>query len=111
MVDSRAKNAMLAYLKSRQPGDGGNKWFWMPYDMDTALGINNEGLLVFNYDKEDTDHQEGGLNVFNGQDSLMWTNVRDAFAGEIGSMYTKLRTGKFISFDLIEKAFEEHQGK
>ena len=27
LVDSRAKNAMLTYLKSRQPGDGGDKWF------------------------------------------------------------------------------------
>lgn len=25
LVDSRAKNAMLTYLKSRQPGDGGDK--------------------------------------------------------------------------------------
>ena len=27
LVDSRAKNAMLTYLKGRQPGDGGDKWF------------------------------------------------------------------------------------
>lgn len=27
MVDSRAKNAMMCYYKSRVPGDGGNKWF------------------------------------------------------------------------------------
>ena len=46
--------------------------------MDTALGINNEGLLVFNYDKEDTDHQEGA-NIYNGQESTFWNNLRDAY--------------------------------
>jgi hypothetical protein len=91
MVDSRAKNAMLAYLKSRQPGDGGNKWFWLPYDMDTALGINNEGLLVYNYDREDTDLQEGAF-IFNGQDSTFWMNVRDAFPEELRKMYEDMRT-------------------
>ena len=90
MVDSRAKNAMVAYLKSRQPGDGGNRWFWMPYDMDTALGINNEGLLVYNYDREDTDLQEGAY-IFNGQTSTFWNNVRDAFPTELRAMYESLR--------------------
>jgi len=113
MVDSRAKNAMLAYLKSRQPGDGGNKWFWMPYDMDTALGINNEGLLVFSYDKEDTDLQEGA-NIYNGQASIFWNNLRDAFGPELKQMYADLRTDKgqgkpYWSYDNIEKYFEDHQ--
>ena len=113
MVDSRAKNAMLAYLKSRQSGDGGNKWFWMPYDMDTALGINNEGLLVFNYDKEDTDLQEGAF-IFNGQDSVFWQNVRDAFPKELKTMYNELRAASGSdkvawSYDLVEKYFEDHQ--
>lgn len=91
MVDSRAKNAMVTYLQSRNPGDGGNKWFWLPYDMDTALGINNEGLLVFNYDKEDTDLQEGAF-IYNGQDSTFWQNVRDAFPEELRKMYEDMRT-------------------
>lgn len=37
--------------------------------MDTGLGINNEGLLVYDFDKEDTDTQEGAY-IFNGQDSV-----------------------------------------
>lgn len=91
MVDSRAKNAMVCYYKSRTPGDGGNKWFWLPYDMDTALGINNEGLLVFSYDKEDTDLQEGAY-IYNGQDSTFWQNLRDAFPDELRRMYVELRS-------------------
>jgi len=33
------------------------KVVWLPYDMDTAIGINNSGLLVFGYNLEDIDLQ------------------------------------------------------
>ena len=59
MVDSRAKNAFPSKL-------GGDKWCILPYDFDTALGINNEGALTFSYNLEDTD-QVGTADVFNGQ--------------------------------------------
>lgn len=61
--------------------------------MDTALGINNEGLLVFDYDAEDTD-LVNGANVYNGQASTFWNNIRDAFPTELRDMYTKLRAEK-----------------
>ena len=32
MVDSRAKNAFPSFF-------GSDKWCWLPYDMDTAIGI------------------------------------------------------------------------
>jgi len=113
MVDSRAKNAMLAYLKSHTPGDKGNRWFWLPYDMDTAIGTNNEGLLVFNYDAEDTDIVNGA-NVYNGQASVFWNNLRDAFPTELKQLYRDLRSGAAggdmkWSYDNIEKLFEDHQ--
>jgi hypothetical protein len=38
--------------------------------MDTALGINNMGELVFDYNLEDTDYLDGSA-IFNGQDSVM----------------------------------------
>ncbi|MBP5467682.1 MAG: hypothetical protein J6Z11_00390, partial [Candidatus Riflebacteria bacterium] len=110
MVDSRAKNAFPTYYVSRVPGDGGDRWFWLPYDMDTAIGINNEGKLAFDYNLEDTD-TVNGADVFNGQDSVLWCNLRDAFAGEIGKMYSELRTQRLLSYDLVEQMFEDHQGK
>lgn len=111
MVDSRAKNAFPTYFKSRATGDGGDKWFWLPYDMDTALGINNEGKLVFDYSLEDTDKIDGA-NVFNGQDSVLWNNLRIMFDGEIGELYSTLRTsGSLLSFKEVEKRFEDHQSK
>ena len=38
--------------------------------MDTAIGINNEGKLVFDYNLEDIDKVDGA-DVYNGQDSVM----------------------------------------
>ena len=116
LADSRAKNAFPTYYKSRTPGDGGDHWFWIPYDMDTALGINNEGLLVFDYNLEDTDLVHGAY-VFNGQDSTMWMNVRDAFKDELGELYQTLRARSSNSeevqwsYENVEKYFSDHQSK
>ena len=103
MVDNRAKNA----FPTRYDEDG--KWLILPYDYDTAIGINNEGELKFGYELEDTDLINGN-NVFNGQDSVLYVNMRLAFADEIMEMYKTLRTGDLFSYDEIERRFEEHQG-
>lgn len=87
------------------------KVVFLPYDFDTALGINNEGALVFGYNLEDTDHLTGGANVYNGQDSVLWNNLRDAFGAELKAMYQTLRSQGKWSYNKVEKAFEEHQGK
>lgn len=101
MVDSRAKNFFPSTFD-------GTHWLPLPYDMDTALGINNEGALVFDYDLEDTDTVNGS-NVFNGQNSVLWNNVRDAFADEIKEMYADLRGGTLFNYDTIVKRFADHQ--
>lgn len=87
------------------------KVVWLPYDMDTAIGINNSGLLVFPYNLEDTDLQQGGEFIFNGQDSVMWTNLRDAFGDQIKAMYQQLRSSGALSYDRVEQMFETHQAK
>lgn len=102
MVDNRAKNA----FPTRYDADG--KWLILPYDYDTAIGINNEGELKFGYDLEDIDLVNGN-NVYNGQDSVLYVNMRLAFADEIMEMYKDLRTGDVFSYDEIERRFEEHQ--
>lgn len=87
------------------------KVVWLPYDFDTSIGINNEGALVFDYSLEDTDHIEGGADVFNGQESVVWNNIRDAFGDEIASMYQTLRSQGKLSYNAVETAFENHQNK
>lgn len=87
------------------------KVVWLPYDMDTAIGINNDGQLVFDYRLEDIDYQAGGEPIFNGQDSVIWKNIRAAFADELKTMYQNLRASGALSYDKVEEAFEEHQAK
>ena len=110
MVDSRAKNLFMGFNGSDTPTGrvAPRKATAQPYDMDTGLGTNNEGALVFSPYLEDTDHVSGE-NVFNGQDSTLWVNLRDAFPQEIRRMYQNLRTGDTFNYAAIEKRFEDHQ--
>ena len=101
MVDSRAKNFFPTTYD-------GTHWMPLPYDFDTALGINNEGQLVFDYDLEDTDTVDGA-NVFNGQDSVLWCNLRDAFPEELKTLYAQLRSGTLMGYGPIVQRFAEHQ--
>lgn len=90
-----------------------------PYDMDTAIGTNNSGVLMFSPYLEDTDTVDsvisggdsGGSNapVYNAQDSVIWNNLRDAFRGELTQMYRSLRASKVWSYEEVERRFEAHQ--
>lgn len=108
MVDNRAKNFFPTYDPTIQ------RWWPFPYDMDTAMGINNEGKLVFDYDLEDTD-KVGTADVYNAQGSVLWNNVRDAFPTELAAMYVDLRntsiaTGETpFSYEFVLKRFTDHQ--
>ena len=102
MVDSRAKNAFPTFYNN-------GKVCWLPYDMDTAIGINNEGSLTFGYELEDIDTTETGADVYNGQKSVFWINLRQAFGAELMAMYQKLRSDDVLSYEIVEQMFEEHQ--
>lgn len=101
LADNRAKNLFLTTFD-------GEHWFPIPYDMDTAIGINNEGALVFEYDLEDTD-TPNGANVFTGQNSALWHNVRDCFPNERRTMYQDLRSGEEFNYETINTAMADHQ--
>lgn len=113
MVDSRAKNLFIGFSGGNASGLTviDRKAVAEPYDMDTAIGTNNEGSLVFGYSLEDTDHLTGGADVFNGQESVLWNNIRDAFPVEIAQMYQRLRSQGVLSYANVEKRFEDHQAK
>ena len=83
------------------------------YDNDTALGINNNGELIFPYGKEDTDYTidntpESGF-VFNGAGSVFWNRLRDLCTSEISSIFTTVNENFFSAENLIESfdAFQE----
>ena len=49
--------------------------------------------------------------MFNGQNSVLWCNLRDAFGPEIATMYKSLRSAGTLSYDTVESRFEAHQDK
>ena len=124
MIDSRAKNMFVGFHGSTNNDPSiplRRKAVFEPYDMDTAIGTNNSGVLMFGYNLEDTDYvdsvisgsDQGGSNavVYNGQDSVLWCNLRDAFRGDLVSMYRTLRSGNNPpwSYNAIESRYEVHQ--
>lgn len=108
LMDSRAKNLFLTTYD-------GIHWMPFPYDMDSAIGINNEGSLTFDYNLEDTDTPNGS-DVFTGQSSVLWNNFRECFSNEIAEMYKKLRSqdgdtngSKPFSYEAINEKMTKHQ--
>ncbi|MBP3928840.1 MAG: hypothetical protein J6D47_04615, partial [Peptostreptococcaceae bacterium] len=101
MVDSRAKNMFLATWDK-------NIWYPVFYDMDTCFGLNNEGVLAFNYNVESTDTL-GTQNVYNGKDSLLWNNFREAFSNEIKDLYNELRDKDIITYEKVLDILEGEQ--
>lgn len=93
MVDSRAKNLFLTTWD-------GSIWYPTFYDLDTAFGLNNEGVNDFSYNVEYHD-QKGTQNVFNGESSVLWNNFEEAFADEIEEFYNNLRNNKVVTYDSI----------
>lgn len=49
--------------------------------------------------------------MFNGQESVLWNNVRDAFPAEIVQLYQRLRSQGLLSYASVEQRFEAHQSK
>ena len=100
MVDSRAKNQFITTFD-------GTHWFFFPYDGDTALGIDNIGALNFGYWLED-DSIYNGSNVYNGQESVLWNNVKAVFQTEIKAMLDSLVSAGF-TYEYVKAKFDAHQ--
>lgn len=73
--------------ETEDPIKPGN-YIWYPifYDMDTMLGVDNQGYQRLKYYDEDTNPE-----VFNGED-LLWNFVRDALPGEVTEYYGKFES-------------------
>ena len=109
LMDNRAKNAFpTRYTEKDANGNDTSRWLILPYDYDSAIGINNLGQLTYGYHLEDTD-LVGGHPVFNGQNSVLFVNIRLAFGEEIKTTYQSLRNDPAFAYNAIEKRFEDHQ--
>lgn len=125
MIDSWAKNMFIGFHGSPITTPGRKmrrKAVIEPYDMDTAIGINNSGELMFDYHYETIDTVsslisggEGAAQgkqtpVMNAQDSVLWSNFRDTFRAEIVSMYSTLRSTTW-NYNTVANMFTQHQSK
>jgi len=82
------------------------------YDNDTALGIDNNGELIFPYGKEDKDYRMGNDPasgyVFNGAGSVFWRRLRDLCTSEISNVF-HMATEQFFSAENLIQQFDEFQ--
>lgn len=101
MVDSRAKNMFLNLYT-----DG--LWYPVFYDLDTAIGLNNEGVNDFNFDIE-THDTIGTQNVFNGEGSALWYLVEQAYAAELEEKYNELRNSGKLTYNKAMQYLHEDQ--
>ncbi len=103
MVDSAAKNLHIGT-------DDGRIWKCFPYDMDTALGINNAGEDTFPPYLEITD-QFMGSNVFNGQEFGIWQWLIRAYPELVASIDRTVRNNKTakFSYEELRDRFNGHQ--
>lgn len=94
MVDNRAKNSFWHYGKTGEVDSNGDpirKWdLSFDYDNDTALGIDNDGDMVYRYGLEDIDVDENGIEVFRVSNSTFFRRIRDLFAEELANLYKSL---------------------
>ncbi len=96
LVDNLGKNAMM------------NTWdgqIWYPnfYDVDTAMGLENQGRNIHNYDIE-----IGQVGTYATADSGLWINVMRFFYNELQSIYQNLRGDKF-SYNKVLEFLETNQ--
>lgn len=121
MVDSRAKNMMMCSCDCDMDAGTGH-WFPIFYDMDTILGVDNKGMLRFPYDTDDANdtlafnatanqgfYNDQGEWVDNPRGSVLWTNLREAFATDIAAMYNSLRNNKKFTYNYLSKSYDVNE--
>lgn len=106
-VDQRAKNQMMASWGNE--GSGDFKWYFIFYDNDTILGLNNSGLIKYDYDLEaDTP------NAYSGKDSVLWLNIEAAFPDELAICWQRLakaarNSQNILSYESLIRYFNTEQ--
>lgn len=88
-VDQRAKNQMMTSWGNE--GSGDYKWYFIFYDNDTILGLENAGTIRYNYDLEsDTIDTLTGNYAYSGRNSILWRMLELVFHNEIQDAYLNI---------------------
>jgi hypothetical protein len=114
MADSRVKNMMIAtwgkehrdFVKNDGTTEHVYDYIWYPifYDMDTMLGLDNEGKR----DKKKWYNEDTDEGVYNGG-CVLWNFVRDALPDEIEAFYHRAENANKLTLDGILPHFSDNQ--
>lgn len=109
------------------PGEGGGEeevvstktvLYWVPvtcnyiyypifYDNDSIFSLDNEGHIKFKPNVESTDIVGTGY-AFNGTESALWLNFKDAYATEIKELYSRLRSNYALTPANYDKFYKRN---
>ena len=112
LADNLAKNSFWHYGWTGEYDEDGNKirkWdLAFAYDMDTALGLNNYGDLVYRYGYEYADTLDGtNEEVFRESDSTFFCRLRDLFSDRAKTLYNTLESeGAWSSVGLLQDIYD-----
>ena len=72
------------------------------YDNDTALGINNNGQMVFSAGLEDIDKDVSGW-IYNEAESVIWRRIRENSYDDLSALYVQRKDQCFNAENLIQE--------
>ena len=90
------------------PKDAEYIWYPIFYDNDTILSLDNTGHIKFNPNVESTDRVGTGY-AYNGTESVLWLNFKDAYDAEIRSTYVTMRSKGGLTYANCMKYFNQGQ--
>lgn len=110
-VTKQFNSGYSAFVVTTTPGEC--IWYPMFYDIDTILGVDNSGQLLYDVDIELGDQLEDGTMVFNTADSYLWTKVKNYLGDKDSSGNSLLsdrwsvltNAGKFTYDNLVGKFY------
>ena len=112
LMDNLEKNMVLTYFGEQyneQTGMLDEIWYPQLYDLDSSVGLSNNGELKYqpcvNFTQEPgmpADHQ------YNGTGSLLWSGMKKHFFKELKEMYAQMRRTGLLSFETL---VDYYQGK
>jgi len=101
--DSRAKNMFWAYDPDTKKWD--LRFLW---DLDTFLGVNNEGFLDIQPGHLDTD-VDGTKDVFNAADNVIFINNTEVFWDDLRENYLACESAGAWDYDKLADYCDEMQ--
>ena len=110
-IDQREKNGFPTWFRAL------GVMLFLFYDADSSMGTDNKGNLTFDYFLEDIDYTDAGDPVYNGQNSVLWVNIRKGFYDKITKEYQRLRTtirtdgtgNPLLSYDVVMDKIKAHK--